>query len=990
MNSKTIFLLLSILLLTTTVFAFEFDNVKEYNEETKTVTIKNSFLGVPTSTIGEITLTSEENMVCLGSYCYVEMNVTNVGQKQVFDEFEYYDIKSGQLIPITDKTQKVMFWNTNHEREVVHYIWGEPECSTDKDGNFSCSTPVIGSTTEDLEGEWQEYNINDPLPNGVTQIRIYVTVGEGKKIEWIPQVYGGSRVTEWTTFTGSTLFERQFTNDTRVQSKTSDGSWLAQSFTVGAVSLNETFNLTGVELFLEKSSGCDLGDLLMVSIHNVTAGNDNLPDPAAILSSNRTISCIDVQNESANGGTGLSAFNVTLPGVLLGKGGKYAINVTARNIAGGNWDLSWGQNQTAVAGGKDAYVGGNASETGTVNAFDNWFGVYGTTQESSGKVTVVLNSPADASNLISSTINFNSTATFTRLNPANATIYIYYNNGSLFTQASNTTISGASNTTVFNIGSFNIASYKWNVYYCGTNSSSTICNASATNFTFNYGYQITGQSFNNQTTSLATENFYLNISFPATIAGLNGVLIYNNTNYTASGTQIGNNFSLMAQVPIPNVNSPVNKFFNWSVIISPLSGGTLVTTTTAASQLVNPFFIDNCTAATQLVLNYSLRDEDTRQYLLPAGSFNTSIYVGLTVSNLLNNSIYQTFNMSYNATNPAQVCMNLSSLNTTMYRLDSQARYSALNREVEYYYTQNYTLTNNTIPLNIDLYDLLTVNSQEFKIILKDANFLVLPNAVIEIARQYIPQNIYPTVEAPLTDSSGQTIAHLVLSDEVYNIIVKREGQIIGTFLNQIAICQDVSAGQCTINLNLANNFTSVSNFQDASNLLFSLNFNESSRTASTSFVTQNGQIALISINGTLFDNRGNTTVCASQVSSSSGNLNCAIPALFGNGTFQVQLYSNGQLAGNALYVIRGQDPSDIFRGGMGVLAAIVLFLTLIFLTIGNPILILLAGIVGVGASISLLFIAGGSLLGYGAIILWLIFASLIIIYKINKNREVT
>jgi len=88
------------------------------------------------------------------------------------------------------------------------------------------------------------------------------------------------------------------------------------------------------------------------------------------------------------------------------------------------------------------------------------------------------------------------------------------------------------------------------------------------------------------------------------------------------------------------------------------------------------------------------------------------------------------------------------------------------------------------------LYDLLTANSQVFKLSARDTSFLALSDAIIEIHRKYVDEGTFKIVEIPKTDGKGETTAHLKTNDAIYNFIIKKFGVTISTFNNVLAVCQ--------------------------------------------------------------------------------------------------------------------------------------------------------------------------------------------------------
>jgi hypothetical protein len=80
-------------------------------------------------------------------------------------------------------------------------------------------------------------------------------------------------------------------------------------------------------------------------------------------------------------------------------------------------------------------------------------------------------------------------------------------------------------------------------------------------------------------------------------------------------------------------------------------------------------------------------------------------------------------------------------------------------------------LSNNTIPININLYDLKIADSTSFKITYYDCNYLKVADAIIDTFRKYIGDGQFTSVEMSKTNTEGSSVVHLVTEDiiSIYN-----------------------------------------------------------------------------------------------------------------------------------------------------------------------------------------------------------------------------
>ena len=162
MKNKYILLLLPffiIILFSGVISSLEWDNVKFYNEDTKTITIKNSLFNViPLSTIVTATLeTPHLYQVRVGYSKVAEFTINpHDDYGNILGNFDLIDLKKGE--PITRQID-------------VKY--------------FTIGQVIVGNQTEQREG-WFDFNnsIKSDIP---VKIGLFTNVGVDEKIEWITQ-----------------------------------------------------------------------------------------------------------------------------------------------------------------------------------------------------------------------------------------------------------------------------------------------------------------------------------------------------------------------------------------------------------------------------------------------------------------------------------------------------------------------------------------------------------------------------------------------------------------------------------------------------------------------------------------------------------------------------------------------------------------------------------------------------------------------------------
>ena len=496
------------------------------------------------------------------------------------------------------------------------------------------------------------------------------------------------------------------------------------------------------------------------------------------------------------------------------------------------------------------------------------------------------------------------------------------------------------------------------------------------------------QSYENKTTEGTFSTFQINITIPSTRVITIKDLIYSNANKGAvTLTNIaGNNYSMLKSIEIPNIVTGGNVSFYWNIS---LDDGTIFQSA-KTNQTVSAFSIDDCSIQGTLVLNYSLKDEETQSIVnINGNTLNSTIDLDVNIFTFDTNTLIINYSSRYaNNTNP-QVCIIDESLNNTRYKMDVVTRYESTGYATEYSHIQGFTLSNNTIPQNINLFDLASADSTEFLITFKDETFALVSGALIDITRYYVDEGLFRTIEIPKTDSDGQAMGHFVQNDVIYTIIISKGGTILATFNDKVAICADATIGDCQMNLNAFSTGIPSIDFETEYNLNFATTFDEDARRITTIFSTQDGSVSTVQLNATQFTGYGNTTVCSHLLTSSSGTLICDIPESFGNVTVIAKLYSSSspdRLVKTYIFSIK-EDALDIF-GYTGIILVFILIVTLPFLLISSTIGMIIAVFIGLIIAVLLNLYEGGGILGVGATVIWAIVAGGIIIWKIAQKGE--
>tara|TARA_R100000656_G_scaffold34028_2_gene29192 strand:- start:1487 stop:5137 length:3651 start_codon:yes stop_codon:yes gene_type:complete len=191
--------LLAMVFLIPLVSAFEFDNVKSYDAEKKQITIKNSFLGIPTTEIAKVTLLSDlnHNVIDRGQGVYqkvAEFKIENIKEyNNALKNMEFFDVKRN-LKPINRNYEyryRVLKSTKNIPIHNETYCKGQIE---------DCRAPIIDYRTDYIYN-WVtlDETRKENLPEGEIILGVFLDVKKREIGEWIPTLFG-KRLSEWSTW----------------------------------------------------------------------------------------------------------------------------------------------------------------------------------------------------------------------------------------------------------------------------------------------------------------------------------------------------------------------------------------------------------------------------------------------------------------------------------------------------------------------------------------------------------------------------------------------------------------------------------------------------------------------------------------------------------------------------------------------------------------------------------------------------------------------
>lgn len=298
-----------------------------------------------------------------------------------------------------------------------------------------------------------------------------------------------------------------------------------------------------------------------------------------------------------------------------------------------------------------------------------------------------------------------------------------------------------------------------------------------------------------------TFNLTVNLTnIPTTTASL----VFNGTSYEVTGTASTNGYYFETDVNIPNDlgnTTGVSISWHWNYTIV----GVITDEITATETIdVYELAIDDCSSYGDMILNFSLKNEETATIV--NGSLGANVEIDLKLTSKDNSSVYLEYHNTWvNDSNP-QICIPASVLNNSQYWMDFTVGFDSTDCVWEFFYMDDGTLNstkvyetfNGQTEVNIDLMDLLTADSTSFLFNYFDEDGLAVDGSIVHVMRKYIGDGTFEEIERAKADQNGDTTVHLVEEDVIYYFIITNNGVLLYTSSTYTALCQ---ATPCTIQI---------------------------------------------------------------------------------------------------------------------------------------------------------------------------------------------
>jgi len=470
-----------------------------------------------------------------------------------------------------------------------------------------------------------------------------------------------------------------------------------------------------------------------------------------------------------------------------------------------------------------------------------------------------------------------------------------------------------------------------------------------------------------------------NVTWTGFINTINATLIYDNITYSTNKYVQANSIWFNTTIPTP-ILRPAS-YFQWNFTVYLNDGNNESNILSQIyQQNFTTFTIDNCTNNTLLAINFTLKDEETK-ITIPSDITNSSIEVDFIIKNMYNPNANWTYHHLFTNMTNAKICVKPESLNQTgIMVVEGVTSYKSIGYVQEYYYFDYLNISNNTIPHNINLYDLASSKSTSFLVTFYDCQYTKITGAIINVWRRYIADGEYLNVEMGKTSVDGQTILHLNTEDTLYKYWITKNGKFLWENPESPAICL---SAPCQLNIYQQCGGTNPVNPSTYENVQYDLTSNKTSRQIILSYNTLDGSSPTMTMNITRFTNTLNDSICTETTTGAGGTLTCTVPLSLANATYYINVQKNGKSLIWGFFDFSA-DASTYF-GKSGLLLSSLAILTLVLMgATTSGVAVIVFALLGLIFSSILYFLD----MGYGTLI-WVVIAGVIIIYKIARRQSI-
>jgi len=506
-------------------------------------------------------------------------------------------------------------------------------------------------------------------------------------------------------------------------------------------------------------------------------------------------------------------------------------------------------------------------------------------------------------------------------------------------------------------------------------SNDTFGNVGFNTTTWDYKVTEVSQTFSPETKAGTLEDYTLELVLGSGVDLTDASLKYNGETISTTITSDGQSRTVAVldnEVILYEVNTNVT--FYWDLT---LADSTEINTSSNI-QLVQAIFLDNCSVYTFELFNISLFDERTK------GSITGDIELNFDLLNVPSYNVIDNIKLDLESVSTSMVCSD-TNLTTDNLAYSLEMRYLSDGYEAELYHIQRSLIDDS--PDVIDLFDLNSSHSTEFKITYQDDTFTFVEGAVVQLQRKYIAEDAYEVVEAPLTSREGTTVVHADLDSNKYRATIVKNGVVLDIFDNIVFNCESELTGECTLKLLGAVNPQNDILYDTQRDMAYTLpTLNTSTDVIEIEFIIPSGTPATMNFIMRQRDQFGNQTLCNKTLTSSAGSLECQFSRTIGDSYLDISIYKDGEIMAMSSYKIAEASGVDFL--GNNYIIVVVLLLSMVGMALTSPEWTVLIAVVS-------LFLAGGLWLINGVdfvmglgMLGWLFIAAIILIFKMSKQED--
>jgi hypothetical protein len=879
--------------------AFDFDNVKTYDNNLKEYKIKNAFgLG---DNIATIKLNTPQNVeVGVGYQKVAEFTITNgENNYKIINSIELYNLKNGMKEIIRDVDYKYKtFIEVDNYKKVCNDKYSN--------GTIIKSKCVEVEDGKRQEEQWLDFKNNSLKEGEIITLGLFTNVQYGDYVEWIVNVYSNERLTEWATWTS--------VYNNPISPTLPDTGMFKYSGEIINLSEHSTYYIL---VSVTKHASCAATKAYI----GTTLGGSEIATASFVGN-------VATFNQALNPSTNYS--------IGAGSDGVYFtytyVDGTSKPTKTGN--LTW--------------VAGHDGNTLVPSRAYNFVSITMDENDLIYPPVETLNSPINNYNSTSQTITFNCSAR-DNFDLDNVTFYLngivnqinttgLNNTNYIFTktlsdgnynwtcgacdnlnQCTNASVRYLNIDTILPIINISYPTETINYFkfgnnetlnvtitdailddcwysYSGTNTSfncsTGVLSTNHFNYTKNYNSLIVyandtfgnlnsttknwtylilenSRSYNNPTFETLDETLILNFSSNEGFTISNPKLFYNGTSYSITNITInGNNYLLTKNLNIPlNQNETGNATYNlfWQITINDGFSSTIVNTSTT-NQTSEPIILTICDGTYNvLTLNFTTRNETIPLDYVGNWGFGGNFLFGSSSGDLLKNISIQ----NNSVVSDLNICIYP---NRTFY-VNADIDYSKGGFLKRSYYLRNAEINNNSQDISL----WFTQEDESTTIIASVKNGFLQPQKehIIKLMRYYPGYIQYFLVETSKTDDFGQASLKIVQNDVDYRIIIEdSSGEVIHTTNPMRIIC---TATPCVVEIITGDAETLLENTLITQGISNSFSYSNETGYLTFTYSDPSGLTSEMRLEVEQLKSYGNVLICNSSVEGAAGVIACLI-----------------------------------------------------------------------------------------------------------------